>query len=84
MDGSRRSPTSSVVPKNNGFPIFVVKLQDSTSRITSVLGRWEGHSITNRSGVYGATIAEADTVAILELDDKGQIIQVLNSQNTEH
>ncbi|XP_031286749.1 uncharacterized protein LOC116145428 [Pistacia vera] len=27
------------------------------------LGNWKGHSVTKRSGVYGATIAEADTVA---------------------
>lgn len=43
------------------------------------IGRWKGHSITKRSGVYGATIAEADTTAILEIDDKGQLIQVLSA-----
>ena len=46
-----------------------------------MLGRWEGHSITKRSGVYGATIAVADTVALLELDDKGQLIQVCDIWN---
>lgn len=42
-----------------------------------MLGRWEGHSVTKRSGVYGATIAEHDTIALLEMDDMGQLIQVL-------
>lgn len=41
------------------------------------IGRWKGQSVTKRSGIYGATIAEADTVASLEIDDKGQLIQVL-------
>lgn len=46
-----------------------------------MLGRWEGHSITKRSGVYGATISEADTVALIELNDKGQLIQVCDIWN---
>ncbi|KAJ0980217.1 hypothetical protein J5N97_008472 [Dioscorea zingiberensis] len=54
-------------------------LEDTEDRLTPMLGRWEGHSITKRSGVYGATIAEADTVALLELDDKGQLIQDITS-----
>jgi hypothetical protein len=41
-----------------------------------VLGRWEGHSVTKRSGVYGATLDEADTVVLLEMDNGGQLIQV--------
>ncbi|OVA13400.1 protein of unknown function DUF3598 [Macleaya cordata] len=56
--------------------------EESTSRITSFLGRWEGHSVTKRSGVYGATIAEADTVALLEFDDKGQLIQDITSTSS--
>ncbi|KAH7660734.1 Lipocalins domain-containing protein [Dioscorea alata] len=55
------------------------KLEGTEDRLTPMLGRWEGHSITKRSGVYGATIAEADTVALLELDDKGQLIQDITS-----
>jgi hypothetical protein len=51
-------------------------LQDSTNRILPLLGKWKGHSQTKRSGVYGATIAEADTISLLEMDDKGQLIQV--------
>lgn len=50
--------------------------QGSTDRIFPFLGKWKGHSITKRSGVYGSTMAEADTVASLEIDDKGQLIQV--------
>ena len=51
-------------------------MQDSATRILPFLSRWKGHSITRRNGVYGATIAEADTLALLEMDDKGQLIQV--------
>jgi hypothetical protein len=32
--------------------------------------------VTKRSGVYGATLAEADTVVVLEMDDNGKLIQV--------
>lgn len=54
----------------------LVCLQANTNRITPFLGKWKGHCKTKRSGVYGATIAEADTVSVLEFDDKGQLIQV--------
>ncbi|KAL8117173.1 uncharacterized protein LOC141661832 [Apium graveolens] len=49
--------------------------KDSTDRIMPHIGRWKGQSVTKRSGIYGATIAEADTVSSLEIDDKGQLIQ---------
>lgn len=49
------------------------------SRLMTYLGKWEGHSVTKRSGVYGATIAEADTISVLEIDDEGQLIQVCSS-----
>ncbi|XP_030485126.2 uncharacterized protein LOC115701459 isoform X2 [Cannabis sativa] len=52
---------------------------DNTDRVSPFLGRWKGHSLTKRSGVYGATIAEADTVASLEMDDKGKLIQNMAS-----
>ncbi|KAJ6707497.1 NMDA RECEPTOR SUBUNIT EPSILON-1 putative (DUF3598)-RELATED [Salix viminalis] len=52
---------------------------DSLNRILPLLGKWKGHSQTKRSGVYGATIAEADTITLLELDDKGQLIQDISS-----
>jgi hypothetical protein len=32
--------------------------------------------VTKRSGVYGATLAEADTVVVLEMDSNGKLIQV--------
>lgn len=57
-------------------PDFCHWFQDNKDRILPFLGKWKGHSITKRSGVYGATIAEADSVALLEMDDKGQLIQV--------
>ncbi|XP_073004891.1 uncharacterized protein [Typha latifolia] len=53
-------------------------IEDKLDRITPLLGRWEGHSITKRSGVYGATAAEADTIALLEMD-KGRLIQDITS-----
>ncbi|KAI0504806.1 hypothetical protein KFK09_015759 [Dendrobium nobile] len=57
-------------------------LQDVPDRIIPFLGKWKGHSITKRSGVYGATIAEADTVAFLELDENGQVVQDITSTST--
>ncbi|CAL5367739.1 unnamed protein product [Camellia sinensis] len=48
---------------------------DNTNRIVPYLGKWKGHSITKRSGVYGATIAEAETITVLEINDEGQLIQ---------
>ncbi|KAG8659570.1 uncharacterized protein LOC110602850 isoform X1 [Manihot esculenta] len=53
------------------------------NRILPFLGRWKGHSITKRSGVYGSTIAEADTVALLEMDDMGQLIQDITSTSDQ-
>ncbi|AQK62733.1 OsWRKY4 family protein [Zea mays] len=47
----------------------------SSDRISTVLGRWEGHSVTKRSGVYGATLAEADTAVVLKMGSNGQLIQ---------
>jgi len=47
----------------------------SRDRINALLGRWEGHSVTKRSGVYGATLAEADTAVVLKMDSNGQLIQ---------
>ncbi|MQL87410.1 hypothetical protein Taro_019942 [Colocasia esculenta] len=54
-------------------------LKDETNRLTSLLGRWEGRSVTKRTGVYGATLAEADIISLLEVDDKGQLIQDITS-----
>uniref|UniRef100_A0A0D3FPC1 Biogenesis factor required for ATP synthase 1-like C-terminal domain-containing protein n=1 Tax=Oryza barthii TaxID=65489 RepID=A0A0D3FPC1_9ORYZ len=46
----------------------------NSDRIAPLLGRWEGRSVTKRSGVYGATLSEADTVVLLEKDRNGQLI----------
>lgn len=56
-------------------PPFLDESKDSTSRITPHLGTWKGHSVTKRSGVYGATEAEAETVTLLDFDENGQLIQ---------
>lgn len=56
------------------FPL----LQDDAERIIPFLGTWKGRSVTKRSGVYGATLSESNTVAVLEINDKGQVVQVLN------
>lgn len=54
----------------------------SNDRINALLGRWEGHSVTKRSGVYGATLTEADTVVLLEMDKNGHLIQDNISKKT--
>uniref|UniRef100_A0A0E0D733 WRKY domain-containing protein n=1 Tax=Oryza meridionalis TaxID=40149 RepID=A0A0E0D733_9ORYZ len=46
----------------------------NNDRTAPLLGRWEGRSVTKRSGVYGATLSEADTVVLLEKDRNGQLI----------
>ncbi|XP_047310552.1 uncharacterized protein LOC124914115 [Impatiens glandulifera] len=56
----------------NIHPSFDVSQSD---RITSHIGKWKGHSITKRSGVYGATIKEVDTVAVLEFSEDGKLVQ---------
>ncbi|KAK8953990.1 hypothetical protein KSP39_PZI002375 [Platanthera zijinensis] len=57
-------------------------LHDVPERIIPFLGQWKGHSITKRSGVYGATIAEAKNVASLEVDENGQVVQDVISTST--
>lgn len=66
------------VPNAHNVDIY----KDSTDRLSPFLGQWKGHSITKRSGVYGATIAEVETVALLEMDDNGQLIQDITSTTT--
>ncbi|KAH1038481.1 hypothetical protein J1N35_040224 [Gossypium stocksii] len=55
---------------------------DGEDRILPLLGKWEGHSVTKRSGVYGSTMTEADTVAYLEMDDKKKLIQDVTSMDS--
>ncbi|XP_076926995.1 uncharacterized protein LOC143590380 [Bidens hawaiensis] len=54
---------------------FLDESKENASRITSHLGTWKGHSVTKRSGVYGATESEAETVTSLTFDETGQLIQ---------
>ncbi|KAJ1293525.1 hypothetical protein BS78_01G074900 [Paspalum vaginatum] len=61
----------------------VVNESTDGDRINALLGRWEGHSVTKRSGVYGATLAEADTAVILKMESNGQLIQDTLSTKTE-
>lgn len=59
-------------------------LEDSdheSNRLLPFLGQWKGQSITNRSGVYGATLAEHDTMASLEIDENGQLIQDITTRS---
>lgn len=49
--------------------------KEDTERILPHLGTWKGHSRTTRTGVYGATITEASTTAVLEINKDGQLIQ---------
>lgn len=72
--------------QGNEMPAFSTwnsEISDFPDRIAPWLGRWKGHSMTKRSGVYGATIAKADTVVLLEMDDKGHLIQDITSTNNE-
>ncbi|XP_074285532.1 uncharacterized protein LOC141611026 [Silene latifolia] len=53
-------------------------LSDSVNginRLQPFLGQWKGKSVTKRSGVYGATIAEHHTTASLEIDENGLLMQ---------
>ncbi|XP_057486827.1 uncharacterized protein LOC130772936 [Actinidia eriantha] len=56
--------------------------RDNANRLIPFVGKWKGHSITKRSGVYGATIAEADTIVVLEIDDEDQLIQDITSTSS--
>ena len=53
--------------------------QRNEEKIYALLGRWSGHSVTKRSGFYGTTIVEVDIDLKLEMDEKGQLIQVLTA-----
>lgn len=65
--------------RSDGTPPLLDSSRDARSRIIPFLGKWKGHSITKRSGVYGSTIANADTVVLHEMDDNGQLIQDVSS-----
>ncbi|XP_027358667.1 uncharacterized protein LOC113867500 [Abrus precatorius] len=65
--------------RNDGSPPLLDSSRDVKDRIIPFLGKWKGHSITKRSGVYGSTIAKADTVVLHEMDDIGQLIQDVTS-----
>ncbi|GFS32463.1 glutamate NMDA receptor subunit epsilon-1, putative [Actinidia rufa] len=56
--------------------------KDNTNMLVPFVGKWKGHSITKRSGVYGATIAEADTIVVLQIDDEDQLIQDITSTSS--
>ncbi|CAI0386896.1 unnamed protein product [Linum tenue] len=63
----------------NHPPPSLGNLGQTAGRVEPFLGRWEGHSMTKRSGVYGSTLTEADSVSLLEMNDKGQLIQDMTS-----
>lgn len=65
--------------KSNHLVNYCLFLQDDKNRLLPFLGRWKGCSVTKRSGVYGATMSEHNTVASLEIDENGQLIQVCDS-----
>ncbi|RVW30456.1 hypothetical protein CK203_090847 [Vitis vinifera] len=70
--------------RGNGksFPPSIDISKDKTNRITPFLGKWKGRSVTKRSGVYGSTIAEANTVSLLEINDNDQLVQDISSTST--
>ncbi|KAJ7971022.1 protein of unknown function (DUF3598) [Quillaja saponaria] len=65
--------------RSDGVQVPLFDNSTDVNRIMPFVGTWKGNSITKRSGVYGATISEADTVALLEIDDNSQLIQDLTS-----
>ncbi|RWV99309.1 hypothetical protein GW17_00037790 [Ensete ventricosum] len=74
--------------KGNGMPAFSTwnsDISDFPDQIAPWVGRWEGHSVTKRSGVYGATIAKIK-VGMYLLDKRKHIIvflQDITSTNNE-
>ncbi|KAG4976080.1 hypothetical protein JHK86_035554 [Glycine max] len=68
--------------RSDGAPPLLDSYRDAKSRIIPFLGKWKGHSITKRSGVYGSTIANADTVVLHDMDDNGQLMQDVTSSST--
>ncbi|XP_061358104.1 uncharacterized protein LOC133302355 [Gastrolobium bilobum] len=64
--------------RSDGSPPLLDSSRDK-NRMIAFLGKWKGHSITKRSGVYGSTIAKADTVVLHEMDVNGQLIQDVTS-----
>ncbi|KAI9124725.1 hypothetical protein K1719_004647 [Acacia pycnantha] len=69
--------------RSDGSPPLLDSSMDRESRILPFLGKWKGRSVTKRSGVYGFTITEADTVVSLEMDDDGQLNQVVTSTSNK-
>ncbi|XP_006338415.1 uncharacterized protein [Solanum tuberosum] len=67
--------------RGNGeaIPPSFDNFKEDTERILPHLGTWKGHSRTTRTGVYGATISEANTTAVLEFDKDGQLVQDITS-----
>lgn len=49
---------------------------DVTDRVEALLGRWEGHAVTRRTGMYGATIAEGDVTVSYDKMEDGRVTQV--------
>jgi hypothetical protein len=44
--------------------------------LDALLGTWSGHSVTRRSGSYGSTLVEEDTLVNFTLQENGSLIQV--------
>ncbi|OIT20714.1 PREDICTED: uncharacterized protein LOC109219811 [Nicotiana attenuata] len=67
--------------RGNGevIPPSLDNFKEDSERINPHLGTWKGHSLTKRTGVYGATITEAETTAVLEMNKDGQLVQDITS-----
>ncbi|KAH9622315.1 hypothetical protein KSS87_022596 [Heliosperma pusillum] len=61
--------------KRSDSPPILSETMNGINRLQPFLGHWKGNSITKRSGVYGATIAEHHTTASLEIDENGLLMQ---------
>ncbi|KAJ8546035.1 hypothetical protein K7X08_018618 [Anisodus acutangulus] len=67
-------------PRNLKLPSKQPSIEES-ERILPHLGTWKGHSRTTRTGVYGGTVTEADTTAVLEMNKNDQLLYIFTSIN---
>lgn len=53
-----------------------VNIQDGHhDRLDGLLGCWSGHSVTQRTEVYGSTSVEEDVKVVFKLEDDGALVQ---------
>ncbi|XVE68206.1 hypothetical protein DITRI_Ditri09bG0049800 [Diplodiscus trichospermus] len=73
----RRARAFHIMDPSGFVDMLLIFLEDRGWRGLDFTISWqvEGHSVTKHSGVYGSMVAEADAVALLEMDYKNKLIQ---------